>query len=93
MLTQGQGAENIMYKRIEDGSVLSVVFFGKREDVMGSENVTPELLREKLNELMREPAVLFEIMKSQFRNHHNKITVKYDLTTGKEILTKPKTKK
>lgn len=83
MLTQGGGRENIMYKRISDGKVLSVVFFGSRNNVMGSSHVTPELIDQKLNELMKEPAVLFEIMKSQFRGHHAKITKKYDLKTGK----------
>lgn len=83
MLTQGGGRENIMYKRISDGKVLSVVFFGSRGNVMGSRKVTPEVLDKKLNELMREPAVMFEVMKSMFRGHHAKVTKKYNLATGK----------
>lgn len=90
MLTQGGGAENIMYKRISDGKVLSVVFFGAREDVMGSKNVTADLLDAKFNELMQAPPVLFEIMKSQFRGHHAKITKKYDLKTGKPLSSSKK---
>lgn len=83
MITQGGGRENIMLKRIKDGTVLAVVFFGSRDDVMGSPNVTPELLERKFNELFREPGALFDIIISQAKGHFNKTKVKYDLKTGK----------
>lgn len=92
MITQGGGRENIMLKRIKDGTVLAVVFFGSRQDVMGSPNVTPELLEKKLNELFREPAALFDIIISQAKGLFNKIVVKYDLKSGQVLKTLPKKK-
>lgn len=72
MLTQGGGRENIMLKRIKDGTVLAVVFFGKRQDVLGLNSpVTPSLITDKLHELFKTPAVLLDIIMSQSKKTFN----------------------
>jgi hypothetical protein len=64
VLTQGGGRENIMLKRIKDGTVLAVVFFGSRDDTLGSAGVSCKLIENKIHELMRQSPVLFDIIMS-----------------------------